>query len=126
MMARKSHSWLVLCPMQSPCSDFLKLIHCGIPSAITRLSTFQGLFFYNSMSPGFNIRTNLSRYNVINNWDYVGVAKAFDNGAGHVIASRVSSYPNPHHSLITGQYDFIHDRCLCRQTTPWQKESMTV
>lgn len=29
------------------------------------------------------------RYNVINNWDYVGVAKAFDNGAGHVIASRV-------------------------------------
>lgn len=33
---------------------------------------------------------DLFRYNVINNWDYVGVAKAFDNGAGHVIASRVS------------------------------------
>ncbi len=29
---------------------------------------------------------------MINNWDYVGVAKAFDNGAGHVIASRVRLY----------------------------------
>lgn len=29
------------------------------------------------------------RYNVINNWDYVGLCKSFDNGAGHAIAVKV-------------------------------------
>lgn len=31
----------------------------------------------------------MCRYNAINNWDYVGVCNAFDNGAGQAIALRV-------------------------------------
>jgi len=27
-------------------------------------------------------------YNVINNWDYCGLARSFDNGKGHVMARR--------------------------------------
>lgn len=32
----------------------------------------------------------MCRYNIINNWDYVGLAKAFDNQNGHVLACRVT------------------------------------
>jgi pyruvate decarboxylase len=29
-------------------------------------------------------------YNIINNWDYCGLCRAFDNGKGHVLTQRVT------------------------------------
>ena len=40
------------------------------------------------------------RYNYINNWDYVGLAKAMDNANDHVIATRVSCYAKLKSTLI--------------------------
>ncbi len=76
--------------MQVTCQDISTMIRINQPSLV---------FLMNNGGYTIEVEIHDGPYNVIKNWNYIGLVEAFTNGDGNIFATRVSILTQPIHQF---------------------------